>query len=398
MCIRDRLEPKQPILTIKNSLLLTSGDLKLNQFVNPDKKVLEFIYDYHKLKGIGSENSFVFNFLYHFAHIDHSIFKDVLLAISPNETVGALIFSDEELQLIKQDSFLYNTIRSVRKELYRKYRLLRETFEMTYTHEQRLAILGSTTISMADYLWAMSFLRTHAWRRDEDTVALVPIASLINSDPNTGFAFHEHNGFDQAGDAKVLAERVFAPDDEILTSYGKVPHTTYLLDYGFIPTSQLMDCHEISSLNATFFEQMKGPMVDLTKLFQFRLLTCLPAENDKEYFRLALMVMLLTMSEREQKECYINVKKRANGQEPLDLFLENCPRSYLGTSIIPTMIKELSERVEIYSDLIKKIEAYKETASEVRQTWIQTLHDYYKSRLNIGRKIVIKLKSFPVQQ
>eukprot|EP01017_Pseudomicrothorax_dubius_P035261 TRINITY_DN4915_c0_g2_i10.p1 TRINITY_DN4915_c0_g2~~TRINITY_DN4915_c0_g2_i10.p1 ORF type:complete len:384 (-),score=21.11 TRINITY_DN4915_c0_g2_i10:36-1187(-) len=278
---RERIPLGSLVFKIDRSLVMTSQILAVEYFDNPSDAQLEHFFEYPQMEGLSDEDKLVFACLYHFTHIETSIFKETLLLFSSSSLLGVLQFTDEELAIIKNDVSLLSQIEAGRQILYQNYKHLRETFENTYSLEQRMSLLGKETIPMAEYLWVRSLVRTHSFIDPTGIRFTGPLMGFLNSDPRGEIKQIGFLKLDDSGNALMQNSRLFEVDDEVVFTLGHYSNNEYLLNYGFVPAGNDYDCLEIPHFSALEINRIGYPIADLAQIIQSKRIECYGATQEQ---------------------------------------------------------------------------------------------------------------------
>ncbi|XP_038889894.1 fructose-bisphosphate aldolase-lysine N-methyltransferase, chloroplastic isoform X2 [Benincasa hispida] len=138
----------------------------------------------------------------------------------PWEMHNTMFWNESELEMIRNSS-LYEESLNQRSQIEREFLAIRKALETFPEIIDR--------INCDDFMHAHALVTSRAWRSTEG-VSLIPFADFLN-----------HNGASEAmvlNDydkqlSEVIADRDYAPGEQVLIRYGKYSNATLMLDFGF---------------------------------------------------------------------------------------------------------------------------------------------------------------------
>ncbi|XP_068316335.1 fructose-bisphosphate aldolase-lysine N-methyltransferase, chloroplastic-like [Pyrus communis] len=138
----------------------------------------------------------------------------------PEEMHCTIFWSDDELELIRQSSVYQETInqRSQIKKEFLAIRMALKNFpEM------------SKSITFMDFMHVYALVTSRAWGSMKG-YSLIPFADFLNHDGTSESIVLSDN---DKHISEVIADRNYAPGEQVLIRYGKFSNATLLLDFGF---------------------------------------------------------------------------------------------------------------------------------------------------------------------
>ncbi|XP_050122492.1 uncharacterized protein LOC126599678 isoform X7 [Malus sylvestris] len=154
----------------------------------------------------------------------------------PEEMHCTIFWSDDELELIRQSSVYQETINQrsqIKKEFLAIRTALKNFPEM------------SKSITYKDFMHAYALVdfavTSRAWGSMKG-YSLIPFADFLNHDGTSESLVLSDN---DKHFSEVIADRNYAPGEQVLIRYGKFSNATLLLDYGFTLSSNIHDQVEI---------------------------------------------------------------------------------------------------------------------------------------------------------
>eukprot|EP01017_Pseudomicrothorax_dubius_P026809 TRINITY_DN3027_c0_g1_i1.p1 TRINITY_DN3027_c0_g1~~TRINITY_DN3027_c0_g1_i1.p1 ORF type:complete len:372 (-),score=43.53 TRINITY_DN3027_c0_g1_i1:98-1213(-) len=368
----------------------------IEYFEEPNEKLFEHCFDYPK-PDFDANDQLIFTFLYHLTYYEKSVFKQYLTLLPSRILLGFLQFSDEEIALLSEDESLIHHIQKNREELYKRYYKMKEIYESTYTTEQRISLLGHPTISMGDYVWAWSYLRTHTWKKPNKERVLLPIADLVNCQPirnTTSLGFVTGT---PEGTSIAWTDRSFKAGNQILWNYAKSSSEGYLVHYGFVPQNNEYDYLEIPFLNQEFILQYSDSRLNISNIFEVSKLQNLRIGID-QLSMLANFNRFVNMNQEERIQCETVLSDKNLIEKPYDVFVKKCPQAKGEFSVFPRILAYIEAQVKVFKSVYAKIDEYRLEATKDRFDWLNTLLSYYRDRLLVIRKLSKSILDFEKSQ
>ncbi|KAJ4719777.1 fructose-bisphosphate aldolase-lysine N-methyltransferase, chloroplastic [Melia azedarach] len=181
------------------------------------------------------------------------------------EMHNTIFWSEDELDMIRQSSLFQETVNK-KAQIEMEFWAIKpalESFPEVFNH-----------IKLKDFMCAYALVESRAWRSTKG-VSLIPFADFLN-----------HDGLSEAivlNDedkqlSEVIADRNYAPKEEVLIRYGNFSNATLILDFGFTLPYNRHDEVQI---------QIKIPDHDPLREMKLELLQrhCLPSIKDINGFK-----------------------------------------------------------------------------------------------------------------
>eukprot|EP00258_Populus_trichocarpa_P046458 XP_024462477.1 ribulose-1,5 bisphosphate carboxylase/oxygenase large subunit N-methyltransferase, chloroplastic isoform X1 [Populus trichocarpa] len=164
----------------------------------------------------------------------------------PREMHSTIFWSKSELDMIHQSTVYQETIKE-------KYQIEKDFLKIKSALDHSPEILDGITLE--DFMHAYALVRSRAWGSTRG-VSLIPFADFSNHD-GVSEAFVLNDEDKQV--SEVIADRNFAPHEEVLIRYGKFSNATLLLEFGFIVPHNIHDQVQIhiDVPNHDFLGEMK---------------------------------------------------------------------------------------------------------------------------------------------
>ncbi|KAF8008880.1 hypothetical protein BT93_J0010 [Corymbia citriodora subsp. variegata] len=137
------------------------------------------------------------------------------------EMHSTVFWSDEELEMIKESSVYQRTI-DKKVGMEREFSVLRHALDRHFPEV-------SKDMEFEDFMHACALVESRAWESSKG-YSLVPFADFLNHD---GLAKAVLLRDEQKQFSEVIADRNYAPGEQVLISYGKFSNAILLLDFGF---------------------------------------------------------------------------------------------------------------------------------------------------------------------
>ncbi|KAH8501627.1 hypothetical protein H0E87_016427 [Populus deltoides] len=164
----------------------------------------------------------------------------------PGEMHSTIFWSKSELDMIHQSTVYQETIKE-------KYQIEKDFMKIKSALDHSPEILDGITLE--DFMHAYALVRSRAWGSTRG-VSLIPFADFSNHD-GVSEAFVLNDEDKQV--SEVIADRNFAPHEEVLIRYGKFSNAILLLEFGFIVPHNIHDQVQIhiDVPNHDFLGEMK---------------------------------------------------------------------------------------------------------------------------------------------
>ncbi|KAJ6986997.1 LOW QUALITY PROTEIN: ribulose-1,5 bisphosphate carboxylase/oxygenase large subunit N-methyltransferase [Populus alba x Populus x berolinensis] len=164
----------------------------------------------------------------------------------PGEMHSTIFWSKSELDMIHQSTVYQETIKE-------KYQIEKDFLKIKLALDHSPEILDGITLE--DFIHAYALVRSRAWGSTRG-VSLIPFADFSNHD-GVSEAFILNDEDKQV--SEVIADRNFAPHEEVLIRYGKFSNAALLLEFGFIVPHNIHDQVQIhiDVPNHDFLGEMK---------------------------------------------------------------------------------------------------------------------------------------------
>ncbi|KAJ6901993.1 hypothetical protein NC651_019703 [Populus alba x Populus x berolinensis] len=164
----------------------------------------------------------------------------------PGEMHSTIFWSKSELDMIHKSTVYQETIKE-------KYQIEKDFLKIKSALDHSAEILDDITLE--DFMHAYALVRSRAWGSTRG-VSLIPFADFSNHD-GVSEAFILNDEDKQV--SEVIADRNFAPHEEVLIRYGKFSNAALLLEFGFIVPHNIHDQVQIhiDVPNHDFLGEMK---------------------------------------------------------------------------------------------------------------------------------------------
>ncbi|CAM8895790.1 unnamed protein product [Rhodiola kirilowii] len=154
---------------------------------------------------------------------------------SPGEMHNTILWSDDELQMVRQSSVYQETTK------------LKTQVKWDFTHVEQVfnqfpKVFEDATFN--DFLHAYTLVSSRAWE-SQSRPSLIPFADFLNHD---GTSEADLLGDIDKQCSEVIADRDYYPGQEVMIRYGKFSNATLLLDFGFTLPYNIYDqvCIELN--------------------------------------------------------------------------------------------------------------------------------------------------------
>ncbi|XP_073026904.1 ribulose-1,5 bisphosphate carboxylase/oxygenase large subunit N-methyltransferase, chloroplastic isoform X1 [Primulina eburnea] len=141
---------------------------------------------------------------------------------------STVFWSNDELEMI-QPSALYRETLKQKTQIGKDFTAIKATFDGFH--------YGVQDITLQEFAYAYGLVTSRAWESSRG-VSLIPFADFLNHD-GTSEAYVLSDELKQH--SEVLADRDYAPGDQILIRYGRFSNATLLLDFGFTVPHNIYD-------------------------------------------------------------------------------------------------------------------------------------------------------------
>lgn len=141
---------------------------------------------------------------------------------------STVFWSNDELEMI-QPSVLYRETLKQKTQIEKDFNAIKAAFDGFY--------YGFQDITLQEFTCTYGLVTSRAWESSRG-VSMIPFADFLNHD-GTSEAYLLSNELKQH--SEVLADRDYAPGDQILIRYGKFSNATLLLDFGFTVSHNIFD-------------------------------------------------------------------------------------------------------------------------------------------------------------
>ncbi|KAH6804530.1 SET domain-containing protein [Perilla frutescens var. frutescens] len=133
---------------------------------------------------------------------------------------GSVFWSDEELEMI-QHSALYEETLKQKKQIEIDFLAVKLVFDQFPDRFQN--------VTVEDFTYAYGLVTSRAWGSSRG-VSMIPFADFFNHDGTSESYVLSDEGKQHS---EVIADREFAPGDEVRIRYGRFSNATLILDFGF---------------------------------------------------------------------------------------------------------------------------------------------------------------------
>ncbi|XP_050212047.1 ribosomal lysine N-methyltransferase 4 isoform X2 [Mercurialis annua] len=137
------------------------------------------------------------------------------------EMHSTIFWSQSDLDMISQSSVVHKETIKQKAQIEKEFLSIKPVLE----HFPRIL----KNITLQDFMHAYSLVKSRAWGNMEG-VSLIPFADFLNHDGSSESVVL--NDEDKQV-SEVIADRNYAPGEEVRLRYGKFSNTTLLLDFGF---------------------------------------------------------------------------------------------------------------------------------------------------------------------
>nr|GMD01975.1 fructose-bisphosphate aldolase-lysine N-methyltransferase, chloroplastic [Ipomoea batatas] len=185
----------------------------------------------------------------------------------PAEMHSTIFWDHHELEMIQQSPLYEETIRQ-KKIIETDFLVIMEA--LSHFLEDHLVI------TLEDFKYAYALVTSRAWE-SSNGVSMIPFADFLNHDGGSDSCVLNDEGKQHS---EVIADRDYAPGDQVLIRYGKFSNATLLLDFGFTLLYNAYDQVQV---------KLNIPQQDHLSSMKLELLSkhCTPAIKDVNVFNSA---------------------------------------------------------------------------------------------------------------
>lgn len=152
----------------------------------------------------------------------------VALLILLEQKLGQVFWSSDELEMI-QPSALYRETLKQKTQIEKDFTAIKAAFD-GFHH-------GFQDMTLQEFTYVYGLVTSRAWESSRG-VSMIPFADFLNHD-GTSEAYVLSDELKQH--SEILADRDYAPGDQILIRYGKFSNASLLLDFGFTVSHNIFD-------------------------------------------------------------------------------------------------------------------------------------------------------------
>lgn len=138
----------------------------------------------------------------------------------PEDMHCTVFWSDEELEMIRLSALYAETLKQ-KKQIEKDFLAVQFVFDQFPERFQN--------VTHQNFTYAYGLVTSRAWGSSRG-VSMIPFADFLNHDGTSQSYVLSDEGKQHS---EVIADREFAPGDEVLIRYGKFSNATLLLDFGF---------------------------------------------------------------------------------------------------------------------------------------------------------------------
>ncbi|KAL3521003.1 hypothetical protein ACH5RR_019152 [Cinchona calisaya] len=182
----------------------------------------------------------------------------------PSEMHSTLIWSDDELEMIRKSGLYLETIKQ-RNHIEKQFMAIKPALD------QFPQCFGD--VSLTDFAYAHALVTSRAWESSRG-VSMIPFADFINHDGTSKACLMSDEGKKLS---LVIAELDYNPGDQVLIRYGKVSNAILLLDFGFTLPYNIYDQVQVE-LDIPPHDHLNWTKLELLQRF------CAPAIKDVNEF------------------------------------------------------------------------------------------------------------------
>ncbi|CAI9773980.1 unnamed protein product [Fraxinus pennsylvanica] len=160
----------------------------------------------------------------------------------PADMHSTILWRDDELEMI-QPSALYEETTRLKAQMEMDFCAVKVAFDH-FPH-----VFGD--VKLQDFAYAYALVTSRAWESSKG-VSMIPFADFLNHDGTSQSCALSDEGKQHS---EVIADRDYAPGDQVLIRYGKFSNATLLLDFGFTLPHNIYDQVQIE-LNVPHHDQL----------------------------------------------------------------------------------------------------------------------------------------------
>lgn len=138
----------------------------------------------------------------------------------PGDLHSTIFWTDKELMMIRPSALYEETLRQ-KAQIEKDFMAIKLAFEQSPDR--------FLDFTIQEFTRAYGLVTSRAWESSKG-VSLIPFADFLNHDGTSESYLLSNEGKQHS---EVMADRDFAPGDEVLIRYGKFSNATLLLDFGF---------------------------------------------------------------------------------------------------------------------------------------------------------------------
>ncbi|XP_043713871.1 ribulose-1,5 bisphosphate carboxylase/oxygenase large subunit N-methyltransferase, chloroplastic isoform X2 [Telopea speciosissima] len=138
----------------------------------------------------------------------------------PGELHCTIFWSEDELDMVRKSAIYHETVNQ-QAQLEKEFLAIRPVLD----HFPQIF----EDVTLKDFMHAYALVGSRAWGSSKG-LSLIPFADFLNHD---GFSEAVLLSDEHKQISEVIADRDYAPGEEVLIRYGKFPNTTLLQDFGF---------------------------------------------------------------------------------------------------------------------------------------------------------------------
>ncbi|KAG9150199.1 hypothetical protein Leryth_009773 [Lithospermum erythrorhizon] len=139
---------------------------------------------------------------------------------SPDQMHSTIFWSDDELEMIRPSALYQETLKQKMH--------IEKQFEAIKSALNRFPDVFKD-LTLEDFRYAFNLVTSRAWESSRG-VSLIPFADFLNHDGSSeSYVLSDESH----RISEVIADRDYAPNDQVLIRYGRFSNATLLLDFGF---------------------------------------------------------------------------------------------------------------------------------------------------------------------
>ncbi|CAK9155095.1 unnamed protein product [Ilex paraguariensis] len=169
----------------------------------------------------------------------------------PEEMHSTVFWSHDELEMIRP-SFLYQETIKQKAQIEKEFLANRPALRYFSN------VLGDVTLK--EFRHAYGLVTSRAWHSTQG-VSMIPFADFLNHD---GISEADVLSDEGKKHSEVIADRNYAPGDQVLIRYGKFSNATLLLDFGFTLPYNIYDQVQVE-LSIPHHDQLRAMKLELLR-------------------------------------------------------------------------------------------------------------------------------------